>query len=233
MPQYFQDIRGLNALGSGLRLLPMIGGLVAGMLVGTRLASPRQGSAPAVGAKLLVTGGFMVMAVSLAFGALTKAGTGTSVTAAWFTAVGLGLGLALPAAMNAAIGALSAERSGSGSALISALRQVGATIGVAVLGTVLSSAYRSRLEVSGLPGHLAGLVRQSLAGGITVAHSTGSAPLLATVRTAFVHALDLMLVVCGVIALTSAVLALTFLPRGQPAAPQATERASRATEIGT
>jgi hypothetical protein len=44
----------------------------------------------------------------------------------------------MPAAMSAAIGAISAERSGSGSALISAMRQVGATIGVAVLGTVLS-----------------------------------------------------------------------------------------------
>jgi len=41
MPQYFQEVRGADALGSGLRLLPMIGGMVIGMIGGTRLASPR------------------------------------------------------------------------------------------------------------------------------------------------------------------------------------------------
>jgi hypothetical protein len=78
------------------------------------------------------------MSAALAIGAVTKVNSGTGFAAPWFTAVGLGLGLAMPAAMSAAIGAISAERSGSGSALISAMRQVGATIGVAVLGTVLS-----------------------------------------------------------------------------------------------
>jgi EmrB/QacA subfamily drug resistance transporter len=223
MPQYFQDVRGLNALGSGLRLLPMIGGLVVGMLAGTRLASPRRGSPPAVGAKSLVTSGFVVMSVALAFGAVTKADSGTGFTAAWFTAVGLGLGLALPAAMNAAIGAVSAEHSGAGSALISAMRQVGATIGVAVLGTVLNSAYRGRLDLAGMPAHLAGVARQSVAGGIAVAHLTGSDLLLGSVRGAFVHALDVMLLVCGAIALVAALLALAFLPRGRAARETATE----------
>src|SRR5262249_46979408 len=68
MPQYFQDVRGLNALGSGLRLLPMIGGMVAGMLAATRLQNTRQARAgtpagsPALGAKSLVTSGFVLMA---------------------------------------------------------------------------------------------------------------------------------------------------------------------------
>jgi EmrB/QacA subfamily drug resistance transporter len=227
MPQYFQDVRGLSALGSGLRLLPMICGLVVGMLAGTRLASPRRGAAPAVGAKSLVTAGFAVMAAGLAIGALTKAGSGTGFTAAWITVVGLGLGLAMPTAMNAAIGAISAERSGTGSALLSAMRQVGATIGVAVLGTVLNSAYRSRLDLAGLPGHAADVVRQSVAGGIAVAHVAGSALLLGSVRIAFVHALGVMLVVCGAIAVAAALIALAFLPRrrrpeagvAQPARP--------------
>ena len=43
MPLYFQDVRGLDALGSGLRLLPMIGGMVVGMIGGSRLQNPRQG----------------------------------------------------------------------------------------------------------------------------------------------------------------------------------------------
>jgi MFS transporter, DHA2 family, multidrug resistance protein len=48
MPQYFQEIRGVNAMGSGLRLLPMIGGLVIGMIGSTVLARGDE-SAPVRG----------------------------------------------------------------------------------------------------------------------------------------------------------------------------------------
>ena len=111
-------------------------------------------------------------------GATTKTGSGTGFAAAWFAPVGLGLGLAMPQTMNAALCALSAERSGSGSALISALRQVGATIGVAVLGTVLASVYRSHLAVTGLPAAAAAAARSSVVAGVEVAHAAGSAALL-------------------------------------------------------
>ena len=40
MPLYFRDVRGLDSLGAGVRLLPMIGGMVVGMVAGTRLQSP-------------------------------------------------------------------------------------------------------------------------------------------------------------------------------------------------
>src|SRR5437660_103250 len=183
MPQYFQEVRGADAMGSGLRLLPMIGGMVIGMIGGTRLASPRTdadgaASAPRASAKLLVTVGFAVMAGALAVGAGTSASSGTGFAATWFAVFGLGLGLAMPQAMNAAIGALSAERSGAGSALISALRQVGATIGVAILGTVLSSVYSSHLTVTGLPAAAADAVKSSVAAGVGVAHQVNSAALL-------------------------------------------------------
>src|SRR5579862_4638675 len=167
MPQYFQEVRGADAMGSGLRLLPMIGGMVIGMIGGTRLATPRKaGDGPArpplAGAKALVTIGFTLMAAALAVGATTTASSGTGFAAGWFAVFGLGLGLAMPQAMNAALSALSAETSGSGSALISALRQVGATIGVAVLGTVLSSVYRSHLSVAGLPAAAASAAKGSV-----------------------------------------------------------------------
>ena len=149
MPQYFQDVRGTDALGSGLRLLPLVGGMLVGMVAGTRLQSPRKGlmAAPlaaVAGAKPVVTVGYLVMAAAMAIGAFTTIGSSTGYTLAWVAIAGLGLGFAMPSAMNISLGALSAERSGSGAALISALRQVGATIGVAVLGTVISNGYRSR-----------------------------------------------------------------------------------------
>ncbi|HEX3750130.1 MAG TPA: MFS transporter, partial [Streptosporangiaceae bacterium] len=218
MPQYFQEVRGTDALGSGLRMLPMIGGMLVGMIGGTRLQSPRRDQAglplePRATARSMVTIGYLVMAVALGVGALTSVTTGTGYTAAWFAIAGLGLGLAMPAAMNAALGALSAERSGSGSALITAMRQVGATIGVAVLGTILNNVYQSHLTGAGLPAAVAGAAKSSVAAGVTVAHTVHSATLLAAVRSSFVHGLDVMLWACGGIALVSAILAVTFLPR--------------------
>ncbi len=231
MPQYFQEVLGFDSFGSGLRILPLIGGMVLGMLAGTRLQTARKAAdgepakAAPLGARPLVTAGFAVMAAALAVGAATRVTSGTGFALSWFAVAGLGLGLALPAAMNAALGALSTERSGSGSALITALRQVGATIGVAVLGTVLLSGYRSHLSLGHLPAVAADAARSSVAGGVAVAHAVGSPALLVMVRAAYVHGLDVMLAVCAVIALASALLALLFLPRrtvtpaAAPAAP--------------
>jgi DHA2 family multidrug resistance protein-like MFS transporter len=226
IPQYFQEILGVNAMGSGVRLLPMIGGMLVGMIGGTRLSSPRattEGAAqlPLVSAKTLVTAGFTIMAFALGLGATMSVSSGTGFAAAWIAIAGLGQGLAMPQAMNAALGALSAERSGSGSALISAMRQVGATIGVAVLGTILSSGYHAGLgsALNGLPAALATAAKGSVAAGVGVAQAVHSAALLASVRVAFVHGMDIMLWACGGIALTSAILALLFLPRRASDAP--------------
>jgi MFS family permease len=258
MPLYFRDVRGLDSLGAGVRLLPMIGGMVVGMIAGTRLQAPRKSpqsaqppqsaqarqaaqadpslpagspSAPPVGAKALVTVGFAVMAAALAVGAFTSVRSGTGFGAAWFAVAGAGLGLAMPAAMNAALGALTAERSGAGSALITALRQVGATLGAAILGTLLSSAYQARVSLAGLPSAVAGAVRSGVTGGVDAAHSLHSAPLLRSVDTAFVHGLDVMLGCCAGIALVAALLGLAFLPR-QAAAPDEPDEPLPALETG-
>jgi EmrB/QacA subfamily drug resistance transporter len=218
MPQYFLDIRGLDSLGSGIRMLPMIGGLAVGLAVGQRLQTPgkRDGRA-LVSAKILVAAGFTIMAAALAVGAGTTVASSTGFAAAWFSVTGLGLGLAMPTALNAALGALAPARSGSGSALITAMRQVGGTIGVAVLGTILATVYRGHLRLTGLPAQAAGAARRSLADGVAVAHAAGSSELLGMVRTAYVHGLDIMLWACSGIALASALLALAFLPRGTDA----------------
>jgi len=206
MPQYFQGVDGADALGSGLRLLPLIGGLIVGGVLADRLAR-------AVGAKLTVALGFAFMAAALMVGATTGMGTTYGFAAVWISALGVGLGFALPASMNAAIGQLSGERSGVGSAVIQAVRQVGGTIGVAILGSLMSSAYRSHVDVAGLPAAAAGAVRKGLFGGVAVAHQLGFGALLDSVRRAFVHGMDVMLLVCGGLAVAGMVLALVFLPR--------------------
>src|SRR6266705_2020660 len=218
VPQYFRDVRGLDSLNSGLRLLPLIGGLALGLAVGQGLQRPAKATAggpagqPLASANVLVAAGFAVMAAALAVGAGTTVTSGTGFGATWFAITGLGLGLAMPTALNAALGALSPERSGSGSALITALRQVGAAIGVAMLGTVLNSVYRSGLSVTGLRPAAAAAARSSVAGGVAVAHAAKSASLLQAVGIAYVHGMDIMLWVCAAIALASALLGLVFLP---------------------
>src|ERR1700722_1019489 len=181
LPQYFLDVRGLDSLSSGIDMLPLIGGIAVGLAGGQKLQAPRkagtQAGQPAFSTKSLVSAGFAGIAPAPAVGTATSAGSGTAFVSIWIAAAGLGLGLALPTAMNAALGALTPERSGSGSALMSAMRQVGATIGVAVLGTVLATVYTGRLRLPGLAAAGLHAARSSVTGGIAAAHAAGSAAL--------------------------------------------------------
>ena len=162
-----------------------------------------------------MTTGYLVMAAAMGLGALTGLGSSTGYVLAWVALAGLGLGLVMPTAMSVALGALSAERSGAGSALLTAMRQVGSTVGVAVLGTVISTSYASGVAgaAAGLPAQAAASVRSSVGAGVGVANKLGSASLLDTVRTAFVHGMDIMLWTCGGIALGCAILAVLVLGR--------------------
>jgi hypothetical protein len=84
------------------------------------------------------------------------------------------------------------------------LRQVGGAVGVAVLGTVLNSGYRHHLPAGAPPA-----AREGISAGLTVSDPG----LLDSVRDAFVHGMDLSLVVAGGAALAGALLALIALPR--------------------
>ena len=211
MPQYFQAVKGTDSLDTGLRLLPLIGGLI----VGAKAAGSLLNRA---GAKVTAAVGFAVMAAALSAGTFTTADSGFGFAALWMTAAGIGLGLAMPTSMDAALGELTAERSGIGSALIMALRQVGGSFGVALLGAALNAGYRSGLELSGLPPEAAEQVRQSAAAGIAVGRRLASETLLASVQQSFVQGMSGMLWICGAIAAAGMLLALLFLPGKQQAA---------------
>ncbi|MGZ0146142.1 DHA2 family efflux MFS transporter permease subunit [Kribbella sp. WER1] len=206
MPQYFQGINGSDALHTGLKLLPFIGG----MTVGAKLAEPVESR---IGTRLVVMAGFVVMAVGFVLGAFTDLGTGYGYTAIWFVVVGFGLGCSMPQAMNAALGVLDPERAGTGSGLLQAFRQVGGTVGVAVLGTVLNSVYRQNVDTTGLPAQVADAAERSLAGGLAVASKTGSAGLASSVRDAFLTSLNTTMWVSGGIAVAGAILAAVLMPK--------------------
>ena len=206
LPQFYQAVDGTSPLGTGVRILPMIGGL----LVGTRLAARAVTRA---GARLVVSAGFVLLAAGLAIGSDTSRTTGYGLMAVWIVLVGAGLGTVLPTAMNAALGQLPPEQSGAGAALISALRQAGSTIGVAVLGTVLISGYHSGLGRYDTPP-----VSNNVATGVATAGALRQPDTLVLVQTAFTHGMNVMLAVTAGICAVAAVLAMVMLPRTRPGA---------------
>jgi hypothetical protein len=189
------------------------------MVVGTQISSR---VARKVDARALIAVGFTLLAAAMFVGTATGPGTAYGFTAAWMAIAGAGLGFTLPAAMDASLGVLEPARAGTGSALIMAMRQVGGAIGVAILGTVLNSVYRANLDVAGLPGAAAAAARRSVTAGAEVAHQSGSAALLASVRSSFSDALSTALTVSGVIAAVGVPGALWLMPRrGRVAVPGA------------
>ena len=140
MPQYFQGVQGADAMGSGVRLLPLIGGLVVGAVPADRLAR-------LLGAKITVALGFVVLAggccsapqpTSASSVRLRRGVDGHRRRRAW----------ASPwrPRPSAALSELSPERSGVGSAVMQALQKVGGPFGAAILGSVLSSAYQRTIS---------------------------------------------------------------------------------------
>jgi len=221
LPLYAQGVGGLDAYGSGLRLLP----LIAGMLV---TAIPSGLIAQRVGAGPVVAAGMVVLATGLAWGASTGLGDGGGFSAAWTAVCGVGLGLSLPTSMDTALGALPADATGTGSAVLQALRMVGSSFGAAILGTVLSAGYRSGLpaddpSLHSLAPSLVAAVRDGVVEAVQVAHATGSDALLVAARSAFVDGLDLMLWVGAGLAVAGAVLAVNVMA-SRPA-PSETEPA--------
>ncbi len=205
MPQFFQGVQGADAMGSGLRLLPLIAGLMVGAVPADRVAR-------LVGAKITVALGFALLAAGLLIGATTDVGSSGTFIAAWMALVGAGMGFAMATATSAALSELSQERSGVGSAVMQALQKLGGPFGSAILGSVLSSAYQAQLNLAGLPSRVANVVKESLFAGLAVAQQLGSVQLLASVRAAFVQGMDISLVVAAGIAVAGLVLTLIFLP---------------------
>ncbi|MGP4005519.1 MFS transporter [Streptomyces sp. 4N124] len=205
LPPYLQAVLGHDALGTGVRLLPMMGGL----LVATRAAQPVIAR---FGARAVVSAGLVVLAFAALLGSRTTVDSGYGFTALWLSITGVGFGFSVIPAMSGALGTLPRDRAGSGSGLLMTLRQVGAALGIALLGSLLSGVFRDRLDVTGLPAPAADTAGESVVAAHVVAERTGSADLIASANSAYVHGMGLVLLVCGIAALVSALLAAAFLP---------------------
>ena len=213
LPQYSQGVLGLNPEGAGVRLLPIIAGLIVGAVPADRIAQR-------VGAKVTVAVGFVITAAGLIVGASTAVDSNTWFVAGWMAMVGLGMGIGFATAASAALKTVPSEKSGVASALIQAMQKVGAPLGSAIFGSVLVTVYQSSLNLGGLTPAAADAAKRSVFAGVTVAARLHSPALLESVRHSFVQGMDAALVFSAGIAALAAVAALIFLPgRDAIAAP--------------
>ena len=205
LPQYSQGVLGLDPEGSGIRLLPIIGGLIAGAVPADRVAAR-------VGARWTVAVGFAITTIGLLLGSRTALDSSTSFLITWMVIVGFGMGVGFATAASAALKTVPAEQSGVASALLQAMQKVGAPFGSAILGSVLVTVYQANLNLAGLPTAVASTVKLSIFAGVAVAARVHSPALLESVRYAFVQGMDAALLLSAGIAGVAAVLAVIFLP---------------------
>lgn len=206
LPQYFQAVLGVDTIGSGLRLLPLLGGLALG-------AAGAEPAAKSIGAKAVLTAGFAVMGGGLVLGSTTTVRSGSALLFTWTPIAGLGIGMVIATATAAALQRIPTARAGVASALIQALQDAGSPFGAAVLGTAALAGYHAHLDTAGLTSRQAGVVRGGVFDGAALAGQLRSPALLAEIRSAFVNGVDTALVVCAAIAFAGALLAVLLFPR--------------------
>lgn len=204
-PQYLHAVLGADALGTGLRLLPVIGGLILGFQAANRAAHK-------AGPKLVAAFGFIILTAGVGMGALTDIESGYGYVATWFAVFGFGLGIALVTTMTTAMDPLPKQRAGAGSAMLMALRQVGGLIGVAALGTALNMGYHAKLSVDTLPASAADAMRDNVSSGVMVGKMLNSPELVRSAQAAFMHGMGITLWICAATAAVGVVLSLRFLP---------------------
>jgi EmrB/QacA subfamily drug resistance transporter len=195
---YLQLVLGYSPLQAATALLPMaivviplsrFAPKIAGR-VGVRVTGP-------IGLGLMATG----------FVIFSTLGTSASY---WHFLCGLlpfgaGMALAGSPATTAIVASLPREKQGVASATNDVSRELGGALGIAVLGSVLNTAYRSGVDVSALPAALADKARGSLGAAQAIGHQLGAQDLLTSASSAFVHGVSLALLagagalVCGAI----------------------------------
>ena len=205
LPQYLQSVLGYDALGTGIRLMPLMGGLLVAARAAERLVAK-------LSVRWVVASGMLVVAASMLLGASTTTADGYGRTALWLALLGVGMGFTMVPAMGAAMSALPDDRAGVGSGLLQTLRQSASAIGVALLGSLLASAYTARLDTGHLPPALAHTASGSVSAAQAVATQLHDAALATSAHAAFVHGMDLVLLACGIGAALSAALIAWRMP---------------------
>ena len=211
--QYFQAVRGYDPLRAGLATVPFA--LITGALSPVAIILMKR-----LGTKIVVTAGLMLMSGGFVVAVLTPEGADY-----WHQIIGAmalmaaGLALTTSPATDAIMGALPPGKSGAGSAVNDTTREVGGTLGVAIVGSVANSAYGSHVlsaltHLGASPAVAARANGSVIAGLITAAHFPPAlqAAAAAGVRDAFMAGLHEGSLVAACATFAAALVALAFLP---------------------
>jgi DHA2 family multidrug resistance protein-like MFS transporter len=219
--QYLQFARGYSALEAGLAGLPAS---LAFLVFSPRSAAlvDRYGPARVMALGLAVVAG--------AFGLLTTLTTDTPylVIGVAFALLGAGMSITAAPATSEIMTSVPLSKAGVGSAVNDTTRELGGALGIALLGSIANSAYRSGIDLSGteLPASARAAAAESVGAAASVADRVpGGDQVLTQAASAFTDAFTLTNRVALAIALTAAAAVLTVLrPRaGEPAADEAGE----------
>ncbi|MET8741362.1 MFS transporter [Streptomyces sp. NPDC004728] len=209
--QYLQLVLGLSPMQTGLRLLPLTFAAMAAGATGSytlRRIGPRR----------MVGWGFVLTAVSVLI--LTSMGQHDrpALLTAAFVALGFGLQTTLFGAYESMLSEAPADRAGGAAAIGETSYQLGAGMGIALLGSVMNAAYApglSKLPEAGVPAGARAAAAHSLGEAYQVADRLGGplgAVLRSTARHSFITGLHVTLLVSAALLLAGALAALR-LPR--------------------
>lgn len=229
---YFQFLRGYSPLETGIRLLPVALSVAVANLVGVRLGVR-------LGAKVIVAAGLLLLAGAYLWIAGVDAATPYGEIAGQMVLLGAGMGLTGAPATEAIMGAVPAAKAGVGSAVNDATREVGGTLGVAVIGSVFLSLYRDAFAGLAAPAEALARARESVGAAFEAAErlaasgqGAAAARLAARAEAGFFDGLAAGCLVAAGVSVAGAIAALLFLPaqprRAAPDVPAAPERAAAA-----
>ena len=213
--QYLQLVLGLSPLRAGLATVPSMAGFVAGSVL-VPLIARRARPAHQIGAGLVSAAiGFSLLTQAHGTSALTVIVVGSLIYA-------LGLSPVVILATDLIVGSAPVERAGAAAAISETSSELGGALGIAILGSVGTAIYRGAMANAALDGisrEAAEAARGTLGGASAVAGRLPGplgAELLATARDAFAQAFDVTVIICAVIALATAVVAVVALRRVRP-----------------
>ena len=219
--QYLQFGHGFSALEAGAAMLPLALGLVIGSGVSNRLTQR-------VGRTYVIAGGLIGVAVVLSSSLAWTPDMAPALLGLVTFGLALSMGSAMAPATESVMSAVPEARAGVGSAMSDVTRQVGGALGVAVIGSIIGSAYAS--DMAEAPG----AAEESVGAAHAIAQQVGGTAgrdLVDTAGRAFTDALGIGLTAAAVVALAGALLVLLRLPNGR--VPATTPSAARALATAT
>ena len=210
--QYFQLVRGYTPLQAGVRTLPVATAIAVAAVLAPRVVER-------LGTTRVVASGLALMAIGFAWVSTASAATPYLEIVGQMIVLGSGLGLTTAPATESIMGSLSADKAGIGSAVNDTTRELGGTLGVAVLGSVFSSVYVSSLDGGGvfssLPQQAQDATADTVGAAAVVAQQLDLATAnayLAEVSEAFLSGLSVACLVAAAVAAAGSLFALRMLP---------------------